>query len=536
MAEIKKYKLQNSMFAHREFYITTTLPYVNSNPHIGHAFEFVMADFFKRYYDFIHHADLWNTSSIKSYPSPIYPKAFLNTGIDEHGQKVAQKAIELNLKPEKFCDNMSVAWKAFCQELQIEYDNFYRTSSDKHKKLVQEFLFNIRHLLYEKSYSGKYCPGCEAFKTEKEIKDNQCEFHPGLELKEISEKNFFFPLSKFRKMDLKEILIDKTLQNELESIVAHCDDLSITRENVSWGIPVPFSNQTIYVWFEALLNYIFAIGYEPSLLNFLEFSSKWKNSLIICGKDNLKFQAYILPAILESSYIKPPYRVLVHGMILDKDKNKMSKSLGNVINPTEQIKKFGTEAFRYYLLAGLNTFQNSSYSEEELINKYNNDLSNNLGNLISRITSILSKNMLFVDMDYDDDLPFADDDLPLNRKIENAILNLKETSFILYVNEEIQKAHEEIQINFNIKNAFHILNNLVSYMNKYYTDEKPYSESSQNRFLVITELLYALREIYVFYVSATPGIDKKFKEIFNSRTISKIILYPKIKENETNLV
>ena len=240
--------LNNSSFSNKKLYISTTLPYVNSHPHIGHAFEFVMADFFKRYYNL-----LYNLNWGEKYTT-ISNVAFLNTGIDEHGQKVAQKAGELKLRPEEYCDIMSVDWKKFCSDLNMNYDSFYRTSSDKHKDLVQEYLFSIRKILYSKSYTGKYCAGCESFKTEKEIKNNQCEYHPGLELKEISETNIFFPLTKFRDMNLKNILVDETMQNELNSIIENCGDLSITRETVSWGIPVPFSQQTIYVWFEALLN------------------------------------------------------------------------------------------------------------------------------------------------------------------------------------------------------------------------------------------------------------------------------------------
>lgn len=522
--------LNNSSFSNKKLYISTTLPYVNSHPHIGHAFEFVMADFFKRYYNL-----LYNLNWGEKYTT-ISNVAFLNTGIDEHGQKVAQKAGELKLRPEEYCDIMSVDWKNFCSDLNMNYDSFYRTSSDKHKDLVQEYLFSIRKILYSKSYTGKYCAGCESFKTEKEIKNNQCEYHPGLELKEISETNIFFPLTKFRDMNLENILVDETMQNELNSIIENCGDLSITRETVSWGIPVPFSQQTIYVWFEALLNYVFAIGYEPSLLNFLEFSKQWKNSIIICGRDNLKFQAYILPAILKANAINPPKKILVHGMILDKDGNKMSKSLGNAINPVEQIDKYGLNAFRYYLLAGLNTFQNSCYSEEELINKFNNDACNNLGNLISRLTTIIDRDFTeyFFNNERRQEIGLSISgtykktiDIKSNSNgVYNSISNLKDSDFIKKVDEELIKAHTEIQMNFNIKNAFTIINNLVSEMNRYFTNEKPYNANSENRLTVITELLYALRKVYIFYASAMPNIDKEFALIFAEPR--KRILFDKI--------
>lgn len=525
--------LNNSSFSNKNLYISTTLPYVNSHPHIGHAFEFVMADFLKRYYNLLYNLNWRNTYIANSN------EAFLNTGIDEHGQKIAQKAEELNLKTQEYCDKMSQDWINFCGTLKMDYDSFYRTSSNTHKDLVQEYLFNIRKILYSKSYTGKYCVGCESFKTDKEIKNNQCEYHPGLELKDISETNIFFPLTKFRGMNLESILVDETMRNELNSIIENCGDLSITREMVSWGIPVPFSEQTIYVWFEALLNYIFAIGYKPSLLNFTEFSQRWKNSLIICGRDNLKFQAYILPAILKANGINPPKKILVHGMILDKDGNKMSKSLGNVINPNEQINKYGLNAFIYYLLAGLNTFQNSCYSEEELINKFNNDACNNLGNLISRLTTIIERDFSqhffddIFDMGIEQNLSISGGiyknfiDIKSNSNgVYNSISNLKDSDFIKKVDAELIKAHTEIQINFNIKNAFTIINNLVSEMNRYFTNEKPYNENSENRLIVITELLYALRKVYVFYVAAMPSIDKEFALIFAEP--GKRILFDKI--------
>lgn len=523
--------LFNSMFAQKTLYISTTLPYINSNPHIGHAFEFVLSDFFKRYYNLIKYKinSPYSLGNFDRFDDDEH-NCILNTGVDEHGQKVYQSALAKGKDPQEYCDNACLYWEEFCKLIYMSYDIFYRTTSDDHKRFSQEFLFNIRNILYQKEYKGKYCIGCESFKTEKEIKNKRCEFHPSVELQEISENNFFFPLSNFKKIDIENILVDKSLLSELRNIIENCSDLSISRERVSWGIPIPFSNQTIYVWFEALLNYVFATGYNPALLNFSDFSEKWKNSLIICGKDNLKFQAFILPAILKSQGIKPPSKILVHGMILDERGNKMSKSEGNVIDPINQIGKFGIGAFRYYLLSGINTFQNSSYSEEELINKYNNDLSNNLGNLISRVTSIIEKEPEFFHSEIE-----GHDFL---KKPENKMFELikgiknKNSSFISYSSAEIKKAHEEIQVNLNVKNAFTILNNLVTQTNKYFTIKKPYDKllPFEERRNCIVEMLYIIKELYYFYAAATPNIQNQYLSIFRSEKISKTILYKKLEK------
>ena len=535
MTDDKKILTKDSVFSHKGLYISTTLPYVNSQPHIGHAFEFVLADFLKRYYNFLQQKKEENNRvypthnvSTNSYQNKYgkfnLPYCTLNTGIDEHGQKIYQRAIELNKEPQQFCDEMADTWKDFCKIIFMDYDNFYRTSSDAHKKNAQEYLFKIRNLIYKKQYTGNYCQGCESIKTDKEIINNQCEFHVGTKLMQISEENFFFPLTNFKDMDLSNILVDKTFQNELNSIVQNCGDLSISRENVNWGIDIPFSNQKMYVWFEALLNYVFAIGYTTSLVNFFEFSENWKNSLIICGKDNLKFQAYILPALLKANYINPPKKVLVHGMILDSNKLKMSKSIGNVVDPIEQFKKYGSNAVRYYLLSGLNTFQDSSYSEEVLVTKYNSDLVNNYGNLIARVTTILEQDQRL--------------NLTKNTIIDgpSEIFNFNfseydnlnsDSQFIIYVKTEIEKAHNQLEENLNVKECFSIINNLINYTNKYFTTEKPYDVNSINRNQVLLETLFVVRETSIFYMAATPEIGDFLSNHLTKRII-KTILYKKI--------
>ncbi len=522
----KKSEIQNkpevSMFEHGCFYISTTLPYINSKPHIGHAFEFVIADFLNRYYNAKH--TTIPTKKLKKNLEENFKKeyvSFFNTGVDEHGQKVFQKAIEEGLKPQEYCNNMAKKWENFCNYFGIRFNNFYRTSSKKHKELSQDYLYKIKKYIFQKQYNGKYCMGCESFKTEKEIKNNKCDLHNNVELQDISETNFFFDLSKFKKIAIDDILVNKNLFSELKSIIANFDEISISRENVEWGIPIPFSNQTMYVWFEALLNYIFAIGYNPALSGFLDFSEMWKNSLIVCGKDNLKFQAFILPAILKADEIKPPYKVLVHGMILDKEGVKMSKSLGNVIDPIEQSEKYGINALRYYFLSGLNTFQDSNFSEQDLINKYNNDLANNLGNLISRVFSLDEK---------------INRDASMHCLLNDFDSIVFISPFLIEVKKEIERAQHELEINFNIKNSFVILNNLISKANKYYTEQKPFDKKSTNTKEILIELIYLFELIAPFYESVCPGYTNSIDGLLKNNTNKNKILFPKISEDDKSIV
>lgn len=527
------------MFTGDRIYISTTLPYINSNPHVGHAYEFILADFLKRFFDRqMVLKECLRDSSFGVLYRPYKHFVFLNTGIDEHGQKVHQKALELNLDPQEYCDQMCDDWVKFCNTIQMQYSKFYRTTSKEHKKLAQEYIFEIRNQLYKAKYSGKYCDGCESFKTEKEITNNQCEFHPSLELKDIEEENFFFPLTNFKDINLNSILVDNNLQSELKSIVEGCGDLSVSREGVKWGINIPFTNQKMYVWFEALLNYVFAIGYKPSLLQFDDFSAYWKNSLIICGKDNLKFQAYILPALLSANKIQPPKKILVHGMIMDENGYKMSKSTGNVVDPIDQINKFGIDAFRYYLLSGINTFKNSKYSESDLINKYNNDLCNNFGNLFSRITGLIEG---------------INQTSPTESPTESYQLfdTKPRSNFHLESIEKIGSIIEEIKNTLNVKEGLNNLNDLVTDINKYFTDCRPWDKNRHDRFGVLVELYDLVKIISLIYECVVPNLDGKvkfismenpnfipsklaFSETPNStfRKIKKEILFKKI-EKET---
>lgn len=474
----------------KKLFITTTLPYISGEKgaHVGHCFEFVLADVIARYY------------RIKLGGSNV----FFNTGIDEHGQKIYQRAIELGKQPQEYCDEKAEVWKDFCQQFKISYDNFYRTTSPLHKLQAQEYfdlLLKNSDDVYLGSYSGKYCDGCEAIKTEKDLVDGKCQDHPTLVPKQITEENYFFNLKKYAINCVpKDILVDDTLYNELNYIVEHAEDMPISRQNVSWAIPVRNSTHTIYVWKEALQSYIYAAGYNFQKEEDLEeFKSWWNNSLIICGKDNLRFQALILPAILAANNISSPKKVFVHGTIQDANGAKMSKTTGNVIDPIDQLEKFGLNPVRYYLVAGLNSFGNSSYSEDELIQKYNNEVVNGYGNLLSRALHLIDIKKIPID-----------ENLLSEKELIDAML------------DQIQMHFES----FNLRIAYSEAAKVIIWANKYITEERPFSADCMNPEIILNNVYYLLKNISMYYQIVLPDSAEAIGKAIEEK--KKAILFTKI--------
>lgn len=459
-------------------YISTTLPYINSTPHIGHCFEFVLADVISEYHRL-------NDDNV-----------FFNVGIDEHGQKVYQKAIDEGYTDtQAYCDDLSEKWKAFCKTLHINYDNFYRTTSAEHKKNVLHYFYDIAHHTFQQSYSGNYCVGCEAFITDKEALDGKCPVHQTA-LVSVSESNQFFLLSAFANQ-IADVLVDKSKSAELQNIIGERFDLSISRQNVKWGIEA-INGGVFYVWFEALLNYIFAIRYYEDK-EF--FNNYWNNSLIICGKDNLKFQAYILQALLLANKVPQTKEVLVHGNILDAAGTKLSKSLGNVIDPIEQVEKYGVDAVRYYLVFGLNTFADSKYSEAELVQKWNNDIVNGLGNLISRLLHLI--------------------------ELRNASLNpaALPKSFLERATGNINSINQAFE-QYNFKEVGDLLNSIVFNLNKRITLEKPFDKNCTNYADILNELYYELESVIPYYILILKQHKPQLIDAF--RRVKKTIIFERI--------
>ena len=360
-----------------KFYITTTLPYINAEPHLGFALEIVRADALARAHRL------------------AGDEVFFNTGVDEHGLKVWRKARELKMEPQDYCDQLALSFSNLKDLLNLSWDNFIRTTDPHHEAATQEFWRRCAANgdIYKQHYQVKYCVGCEMEKTESELVNGFCPLHPGQELELIDEENYFFRLSRYqnRLLELYNTRADFVLPaarlQEIKSFTLRgLQDFSISRlsSKLPWGVPVPGdSSQVMYVWFDALVNYISALGWPEDSDNF----SAWWPGVQIAGKDNLRPQALMWQAMLMSAGLEPSRQIFIDGFITAGGQ-KMSKSLGNIIGPQELTKYFGIDAVRYYLLAQVNDNDDGDYSPERFKEVYEADLANGLGNLFSRLGNL----------------------------------------------------------------------------------------------------------------------------------------------------
>jgi methionyl-tRNA synthetase len=368
-----------------KYYITTTLPYVNAEPHIGFAMEIVRADVMARL-----HAALGDD-------------VFFNTGTDEHGQKIYQKAIELGVDPQKYCDENAAKFSVLKDALNLSFNSFIRTTDEHHIKAAQEFwkLCDEHGDIYKKNYKIKYCVGCELEKTDSDLVDGKCPIHPNLKLEIREEENYFFKFSNYadKLLDLyknqPDFVQPSFRQNEMKVFVENgLQDFSISRlkEKMSWGVPVlGDETQVIYVWFDALVNYISCLGWPEDKAKFEEF---WPG-VQVCGKDNLRQQTAMWQAMLMSAGLPTSKQVLVEGFITSGGA-KMSKSAGNVIDPLEYVEKYGTDAVRYFLTAELSVFEDSDMTRERFEEAFQASLANGIGNLCARVAAMSEKDGLKV--------------------------------------------------------------------------------------------------------------------------------------------
>ncbi|KKR61546.1 methionine--tRNA ligase [Candidatus Nomurabacteria bacterium RIFCSPHIGHO2_01_FULL_39_220] len=362
------------------FYITTTIPYVNAEPHIGFALELTQADALARY-------QRLNDREV-----------FFSTGTDEYGQKIWEASIKEGKNVQDYVDHYTQKFLELKGILNLSYDNFIRTTSVGHITAVQEFwrLCNKKGDIYKKIYRGLYCVGCEKFITEKDLKDGFCPLHPNKKPEIVEEENYFFRLSKYKKELLQYLANDKVIFPEwrrkeaIDFVQNGMEDFSISRDKrrFSWGIPIPGDEtQVMYVWFGAFVNYISTLGWPNSKGLFDKF---WVGGerVQIAGKDMVKFQSVMWQGMLLSAGMPTTDKIIYHGFITGEGGIKMSKSLGNVINPNDIVKEYGTDALRYFLLREISSFEDSPFTMERFKDAYNANLANGLGNLISRVMTM----------------------------------------------------------------------------------------------------------------------------------------------------
>jgi methionyl-tRNA synthetase len=363
----------------KNFYIATAIPYVNGKPHLGHAILHLYADVIARY----HRATGDNV--------------LFSSGTDEHGAKIAEAAEKAKVPVKKFVDEISASFREGLKELGISNDRFIRTTDEAHEQRSQIVWKNLSKDIYKKAYKAMYCVGCEEFKTDTYVKETKgvCPLH-NRKYDEIEEENYFFALSKYNEQIKKAISSDaylvtpKSRKHEIMGVINEgLQDISISRpaDKISWGVPVPGDKtQVMYVWFEALLNYITVLGYPEHP----DFKTFWPANVQVIGKDILRFHAAIWPGILLGLGLPLPKCLYVHGFVTNEGQ-KMSKSLGNVVDPLEVVKQYGLDAFRYFFLRYGPTTDDSDFTWERFETAYNNELANELGNGLQRVLAMVNR-------------------------------------------------------------------------------------------------------------------------------------------------
>jgi len=465
------------MVTKKKFYITTAIDYVNARPHIGHAMEKVLADALARWHKLLGE-DVWYL-----------------TGTDENAQKNAQAAEEAGIPTKKFVDQNSKIFIELCKKLNLSNDDFIRTTEQRHIKVAKEIFKKVydKGEIYKGKYEGYYCTGCESFITEKDLVDGKCPEH-NKEPSFMSEEAYFFKLSKYKNKIIKFIedyIVPNSKKNEILSRLKSEElrDLCVSRTGLDWGIDSPIDKKfKIYVWFDALINY-----YSGA-------SGNWPADIHVIGKGINWFHSVIWPGILMSAGIKLPKKLLVHGY-LNLGGKKMSKSLGNIIDPIDLVDKYGSDSVRYSLLKA-SVFEDSDYSEEILIERNNNELANKLGNLISRVGALAEK------------------------------YGISKTPNKLLKKLKLKEIEKQIN-NYELDKALNDIFGFIDVCNEYIQDKKPWETKNKK---VLYELVDSIKAIAILLWPFIPETSEKIAKDFGFKLeykeIKKPISVRKIKKPE----
>lgn len=452
----------------KPFYITTPIYYPSGNPHIGHSYTNIVADVFARWHRL--HGD----------------GVFFMTGTDEHGQKIEKCARDAGLSPKEYVDRMVVPFKELARVYNISYTKFIRTSDKTHESYCRKILQKVydKGDIYKGKYEGWYCVDCETYYREKDIVDKKCPMH-GKEVKWLEEESYFFKMSKYQKqvtdyINKQNYIFPKERQEYiLKRMREGVNDLSISRVNVAWGIPLPFDRKaTAYVWFDALLNYTSGVSTQS-------LKKYWPANMHVIAHDILWHHSVIWLSMLYAAGIKPPKKLVVHGFIQGEGGFKMSKSLGNIIDPMAILKEYPVDSIRYFLIREIPLGADGAFSKKALQDRHNNELVNDLGNLHARTLSMIEKY-------YDSKIPKATkNELP--RK-----LNLKKV-----------RQHMD---NFEIHNALAEVWKFVNECNRYIADNKPWElKNEKRRKIVLYNLAESLRYLSIILEPFIPGTVEKIK-------------------------
>jgi methionyl-tRNA synthetase len=449
-----------------KFYVTTAIDYVNAAPHIGHAYQKIVADVLAR----------WNRL--------IGKDVLFVTGTDEHGKKVQESAEKVGMEPKAFVDSVVPKFKEAWKALNISYDRFIRTTDEDHRKVVEEFILKCNNAgeIYKDKYSGLYCTGCEQFYTDKEVENNLCPLH-NRPLEEVNEESYFFKLGNYTDFLLElyeehpEFILPKIRRNEIINRVKEgLRDLSITRTSFDWGIPFPLDKSHVtYVWFDALINYYTATR-EKGREDF------WGTPTVhLLGKDNTWFHTVYWPAMLKSAGIDLPKTTFNHGF-LTFNGQKISKSLGNAISPQELVKKYGADSIRYFVCRHFPFASggDGDFDERALVDRHNGELSNKLGNLVSRVAGLIEK------------------------------IGFEKTKNSLWENFDLEKV-KILMREFEIDKALNEIFAFVDRCNEYVQDKKPWETKNKK---VLYELADSIKKISILLYAFIPETSEKIADKF----------------------